>query len=221
MDLWKIHDNIINRAKTRTYDSLKHQNHHIIPKHENENSEDIVPLTFKEHYIIHLIRYKLGFGLGNYKAYLLLRNWKNTEKYSEFLKEISQLGATSYHTKYKERDPEKYYESQKNAGIRGGQTSYIKQLGFFSLSEEQKSAGRKKGNETVVNNKLGMFSDEYREKHRKTLFKKISVGGIIYNSMKEVSEKYSICASSVTYRANSSSLTWINWFYVEKENCNE
>ena len=66
-----------------------------------------------------------------------------------------------------------------------------------------------------------MFSDEYREKHRKTLFKKISVGGIIYNSMKEVSEKYSICASSVTYRANSSSLTWINWFYVEKENCNE
>ena len=68
-----IHESIINRAKSRKYDSFKYQNHHIIPKHENKSSIEVVPLTIKEHRIIHYLRYKLGYGVGNLKAYLLLK----------------------------------------------------------------------------------------------------------------------------------------------------
>jgi hypothetical protein len=68
-----IHDSIISRARTRVYESKLYQNHHIIPIHEDSTSTETVPLTIKEHRIIHLLRYKMGFNLGNLKAYYLLK----------------------------------------------------------------------------------------------------------------------------------------------------
>jgi hypothetical protein len=47
-----LHDVIIDRARDRTYNNLIHHKHHIIPIHEDSNSIETVPLTFKEHYVI-------------------------------------------------------------------------------------------------------------------------------------------------------------------------
>lgn len=216
-----IHDKIIERGYTRIYDSKMHHNHHIIPKHEDEYSEKTVPLTIKEHALVHLLRYKIGYGLGNLKAYLLLKDKSDSPEYLNFLKRISELGAKSYHTTFKDVNPELYSQFQRNAGRKGGYSSYEQKSGFFALSEKQKQENRRKGRETTVNNKLGMFSDEFREKHKKTLFKNVSVDGVEYESMTEVSKKYKISRSLVTHRTKSNDVKWKNWFYIKKENCNE
>jgi hypothetical protein len=79
MNYLEIHDAIINKARSRKYDSSIYQNHHIIPICENNLSTEIVPLTIKEHKIIHFIRYKLGFSIGNLKAYYLLKGNSDIE----------------------------------------------------------------------------------------------------------------------------------------------
>ena len=68
-----LHDSIINRARIREYDSNVHHKHHIIPRHEDPLSEETVPLTIKEHYIIHLLRWKITGTLGNKLAYSFMR----------------------------------------------------------------------------------------------------------------------------------------------------
>jgi hypothetical protein len=73
MNYTQIHNVIIDRARLRKYDSSIYQNHHIIPLCEDNTSIEMVPLTVKEHRIIHYLRYKLGFSLGNLKAYYLLK----------------------------------------------------------------------------------------------------------------------------------------------------
>ena len=72
MQYQKIHDSIIDRAKIRIYDKKIHHKHHIIPKHENKLSKETVPLTLKEHILIHHLRWKIAGTIGNKLAYLLL-----------------------------------------------------------------------------------------------------------------------------------------------------
>jgi uncharacterized protein YcgI (DUF1989 family) len=68
MDYLRIHDTIINRARSRIYDSSFYHNHHITPVSEDNTSTETVPLTIKEHRIIHFLRYKLGFSVENKKS---------------------------------------------------------------------------------------------------------------------------------------------------------
>lgn len=73
MDYQKLHDSIIVRARFRQYNSSLHHNHHIIPLHEDSNSIEVVPLTFKEHYVVHHLRWKFVGTIGNLYAYYLLK----------------------------------------------------------------------------------------------------------------------------------------------------
>jgi hypothetical protein len=73
MNYKKLHDSIIDRAKIREYDSSIHHKHHIIPRHEDTTSTDVVPVTFKEHYILHFLRWKMTNSVGNKLAYLFMR----------------------------------------------------------------------------------------------------------------------------------------------------
>lgn len=72
MDYKKIHDILIERARGRVYDSNVYQNHHIIPRHIDKNSSETVPLTFKEHKIIHLLRWKLYNSIPDKLAYCFM-----------------------------------------------------------------------------------------------------------------------------------------------------
>jgi len=73
MNYEKLQDDIISRSIGRIYDSSIHHNHHITPKHEDPNSYLCAVLTFKEHRIVHLLRYKMGKPIGNKLAYCFMR----------------------------------------------------------------------------------------------------------------------------------------------------
>jgi hypothetical protein len=74
MQYQKIHDALIERAKTRVlYDSKIHHKHHVIPVHEDSTSTETVILTHKEHRIVHFLRWKIARIPGNLLAYILLK----------------------------------------------------------------------------------------------------------------------------------------------------
>jgi hypothetical protein len=60
MNYQKIHDQIIERAKTRILNSYK-ERHHIIPRclGGSNNKDNLVDLTAREHFIIHLLLSKI------------------------------------------------------------------------------------------------------------------------------------------------------------------
>jgi hypothetical protein len=60
----KIYDNIINRAKSRMIDGYT-EKHHIIPKSlgGSDNSDNLVHLTAKEHFVCHLLLTKMVIGM--------------------------------------------------------------------------------------------------------------------------------------------------------------
>lgn len=73
MNYIKLHDFLIERAKFRTYDKTIHHKHHIIPRHEDKTSSEVALLTFKEHILIHHLRYKITGTIGNKLAYCMMK----------------------------------------------------------------------------------------------------------------------------------------------------
>ena len=93
MDYIKIHDSLISRARCREYNTSIHHLHHIIPKHESEDSTDVVPVTFKEHYLLHYLRSKfIKHTTGNYVAYCFMRGIKNIDKHKFMASEGGKMG---------------------------------------------------------------------------------------------------------------------------------
>jgi len=87
-----LHDVIIDRARDRTYNNLIHHKHHIIPIHEDSNSIETVPLTFKEHYVIHHLRWKMTNTLGNQLAYKIMKGIGNRDVQQYIQIEGGKLG---------------------------------------------------------------------------------------------------------------------------------
>lgn len=84
MNYKRIHDFLIERAKNRVHNSTIYQLHHVIPKHEDRFSTEVVSLTFKEHYIVHLLRWKFTQSKGNKFAYLLMKGIRCLDLQREF-----------------------------------------------------------------------------------------------------------------------------------------
>jgi len=199
-----IHDKIICRAKNRKIDFYT-EKHHIIPKCEGGDvNGECVKLTIKEHRLIHLLRYKFTGILENLYA-------ANMMKYSDRERLFSVASKLS-HKKRKEKNPEKYFLDQRICGKIGGIKCRDEKIGFHNLSEEEKNKAREKGRETLVKNKLGMFSDEYREKHKKKLMKKIKTPDNTFDSMKEAAIYYQVSPGTITYRVNSDNFK--NWYFI-------
>ena len=94
MNYNKIHDTIIDRSRERVSDSSLYQNHHIIPLHEDNTSTETVPLTIKEHYVVHHLRWKMVGTPGNLYAYRLIKNGEqDPEAWVEFCRETGKKGA--------------------------------------------------------------------------------------------------------------------------------
>lgn len=220
MDYQKIHDRIIDRARQRKISIEQYvERHHIIPRCEGGlDAGETVLLTRKEHRLIHLLRFKFTGIFGNLIAHNLMAN--TTETIKKFRHIFAKIGANAYHNKYKNQFPEIYREHQKNAGISGGKKCKERSVGFFGLSEKEKREARDKGRKTIVDNKLGMFSDEYREKHKLLMHRKVKTPAGVFDSMTEAADFYGIAPSTVTYRVKSENFS--DWNYLaEKENCNE
>jgi hypothetical protein len=215
MNYQKIHDNIIYNALIRESVAPTNifESHHIIPKCEGgDHDGPVVKLTQKEHRIIHKLRYKINGILGNILSYNLMKYGRH--HINENLKMISSKGALSYHTSYKQNNPEQYIKNQTNAGIIGGKKCYDNNMGLFKLSKGEMSKNRSKGTQNIVNNKLGMFSDEYRKEHRKRLMKRVNTPDGIFDSMTEASIFYNVVLGTITYRVNC--VNFKEWYYVEE-----
>jgi hypothetical protein len=213
MNYQKIHDSIIDRARQRILSKEQYtEKHHIIPKCEGGLDDgETVSLTHKEHKIVHKLRFKFTKNLGNLLAYNFMCN--SVEKRKQNSKMSAKLGAKAYHTIYKNQNPQQYSVAQSRSGKSGGEKCVKEKLGFFKLSEEEKKRCRLSGVKTIVENKLGMFSDEFRKEHRLSLMKKIETPDGIFDSISDASKHYKITPGAMTYRLKSDN--WKNWNYLE------
>lgn len=219
MNYQHIHDVLIRRAQERSpIEGIYYEKHHIIPVCEGgaEDGETVL-LTFKEHRIIHLLRWKITNNMGNKVAYNLMTNIDSEIR----RKENAKYAANLSHILFKERDPIAYTERQRLAGKSGGQKAVDLKLGFHGLSEEVLTEARNRGRMTLITNKLGMFSDEFREQQKLIQHKKVHTPDGIFNSMMEAAEHYGIVCGTLTYRVNNSRDRWSQWYYINKENVNE
>lgn len=211
MNYHLIHDKIIHRGLSRTKSHQeKYERHHIYPKCEGGHfNGSLVYLTTKEHRIIHKIRYRLYGNIGNLLAYNLMKKGRKLQS-----KVYYKILSSYAHEKFKNRDPVAYKNRQTKSGIIGGNKCRDKMLGFFKLSEEEMQSNRKKGCHTTTTNKLGMFSDEYREKHRLTLFKPIHTPDGTFDNMSDAAKHYNVRPGTITYRVNNKNIKWDQWYYI-------
>ena len=195
MNYKALHDRLIDRAMNRVKDeSVYYENHHIIPMCEGGLlSGQTVPLTFKEHRFIHKLRYKITGNIGNLYATNLMSGTVSDRRLRFVY--IAQLS----HIIFKNRDPESYFKRQSFAGKRGGDRAYRDSLGFFNLSETDKECARKRGTKTTVDNKLGMFSDEYRQIHKEKMKKVVNIDDLSFNSCTEAARYYNVSNALISY----------------------
>jgi hypothetical protein len=177
MNYQHIHDLIISRAKSRQKDNTKYQNHHIIPIHEDPFSTETVPVTLKEHRILHLLRWKFVGSLGNKIAYNLMKGFTSIDV---------QLEVCSI------------------AGKLGGKVTKDNKLGIFSDEWDRSSETKNRWRTGIINvdmfngyehcsmagkvtkdNKLGIFSDEWdRSSASKKIWDDLSVSERQYRAEK-------------------------------------
>lgn len=210
MDYEKIYNKIIKRAFYRSVASIIYHKHHVFPKCEGGVSDDIVLLSLKEHRIVHLLRYKITKDIGNLHAYNLLKNGILSNR---LLVEYGKRGARYYHTLYKLLNYDEYIMNQTLSGRKGGQKCHINKLGMFSLSVEEMCLARDKGRTTMVENKIGMFSDAYRKEHAKKLMKSIFTPDGVFDSMMDAANYYGVSNSTITYRIKK----FNGWGYLRDE----
>jgi hypothetical protein len=212
MNYKKIHDSIIHRARTRRLDETEYsEQHHVLPKCEGGlQSGETVQLRHREHRLVHRLRYKFTKVFGNNAAY----NWMSCGEAGAVKnqKEAAKLS----HSIAKNRDPVAYSERQRKYAKLAGSKCRDQKLGFHSMSEDDMTNARNKGNATVVSNKLGMFSDSYREKHKETLYKNVNTPSGAFNSMQDAARFYNVCSSTVTYRTGSDSEQFKEWYIIER-----
>lgn len=217
MNYHKIHDLLISRARSRKYDSKVHHNHHIIPRHEDPTSKEVVPVTIKEHYVIHLLRFKMGYGVGNLKAYLFIRGLPND-----------------------------IWNITSEAGKVGGRTTRINGSGIFSPNWDRSRQSKKNwelgllshvdfselgatGGENTKKNKSGIFNPSLQYKRKEwagmgsnALIESGNYGGVVTSEWrdhhKEEMKQYCISGGKVGGSITGKMLWWNNGVINTKSN---
>lgn len=142
MNYKNIHDLIIERAKNRTIDEYT-EIHHIIPKSIGGTDEktNLVNLTFKEHYIVHILLTKIYPDNKEllYAAWMMSNRSSNISgrKYSTMKKRYIEL------LKDKHNENPEYYKTmgQKNKGIpKSNKENYKKPKSIETCNKMSESA---------------------------------------------------------------------------------
>ena len=88
------HDNIVSKAKSRTLEGYK-EIHHIIPRcmGGNNSKDNLVSLTAKEHFIVHMLLCKFTIGIAKQKMYFAFNamcSYKSPNKTHKVTSRIAQ-----------------------------------------------------------------------------------------------------------------------------------
>ena len=106
------HDNIIAKGKNRVLDCYK-EKHHILPRclGGKDNKENIVELTAKEHFMVHMLLCKFTVSKSKYKCLVAFegmcrlktknRTYKITSRVASKLREESKIHSHMKQYKYK------------------------------------------------------------------------------------------------------------------------
>lgn len=191
----KWYFDIVNRAKTRILVGYK-ESHHIIPKSlgGSNDSENLVDLTAKEHYICHLLLPKMTSGPNWHKmiyAYVIMSGQKKygSKKYAFYREEYAKINSQ--------------LRSNEGNGMWGVDRSGEKNTFFgrrHSEETKQKISSKKKGVKIPMPPKTEShkkkISDARRRNSKKHTFFHNEIG-IFIGSTGDLSRAYNIRASEV------------------------
>jgi len=81
MNYTKIYDSLINAALYREYTKRPSEVHHILPRSMGgtNDSENLVRLTVREHFIAHLLLYKMGYNTQIFSVKAIIQDSLNPE----------------------------------------------------------------------------------------------------------------------------------------------
>lgn len=124
MNYQKIHDAIIERAKTRKLKGYK-ERHHVIPRCLGgpDVESNLVDLTAREHFIVHLLLAEIYNTPSLWRAVDMLSNWgrSSARQYQRIKENLSH----SDHTKQKMRKPKSESHRHNMKGSRRNSKQYI------------------------------------------------------------------------------------------------
>lgn len=196
--------NIINKSKTRILDGY-FEIHHILPKclGGKNNSENLVKLTAREHFICHLLLTKMTTGANKAKmvhaasSYVYWTTKKHNRNFTVNSRTIQYLKETrQQHLTYEMSKPENMKRSRDAA----------KALWANPEHKLKQSHLRKK-----------LWQDmDYLNKMaaRKKTVKRVIINGIIYESLKQAAISLNIDPSTVSKRCSSRHDKFANWNYI-------
>ena len=199
-----IYYSIIERSKNRNISGYT-EKHHIIPKSlgGTNNTSNIVILTAREHYICHVLLTKMTIGINKIKmihAATAFSTWAS-KRHDRKLKINSRIFQTLKELRHRVLVEEMAKPENKKKSSDGA-----KQL--WSNNEYKKEASAKR--------KLLWKDPEYLDKMkaRKRTFKKISINGIEYHSLREAAGRLNLNPSTISKRCSSKHEKFAGWNYL-------
>jgi hypothetical protein len=160
------HDNIIAKGKNRVLDCYK-EKHHILPRclGGKDNKENIVELTAKEHFIVHMLLCKFTEGFAKRKMYFAFNamcSFKNSRRYNKVNSRLVEKIRSNF--KFTKEHRQKISKAQIGNKRAVGNKNNLGRK--FSEETRLKMSKSKKGNK----NALGLkHSEEFKEKMRKLI----------------------------------------------------
>jgi len=152
MDYKKIHNKIISNARDRTANRI-YQRHHIVPRHAggDNSNENLVYLSFKEHYVVHGLLWKIFKSEHDLHAHNIMKGIKTDEAHKFFCvlggKIQGKRNAESGHMiKIKTK------ESMTKAGKAAAEKNRIRGVGAFYNKEAHAKAAALGGKAQGIKN---------------------------------------------------------------------
>lgn len=174
MNYQLIHDCIIDRARTRPVPDTFLMSHHVLPKCEGGAVDgEQVLLTYKEHRLVHWLRWKFTEVYGNKKAYMLMYN-RSEEYYRQLKRYAGSLG-----------------------GSISGKLNKKNGTGIFGLTKQQLSENGKITGNNAYKNKTGFHHPDIIKELTKKRCMEVSYNNVVYESRKACAKAHNVSDTTI------------------------
>lgn len=232
MNFTRIYNQLIEKSKNRTISGYS-EKHHIVPKSMGgtNHKSNIVRLTAREHFIAHLLLWKIYKNPSMASAAWML-SYVNHQKINSRTFELLRIDHAANVRKTHTAKIVSAETRAKQSENRKGKPTIPK--GYkFNLSEEERAKRSKSRKGKLVGEQNPMFREDVRLKHRlaisteeykknhiekrlghkPTNFRRVSVKGVEYNSMVEASRSLGVTYNWIVRRVKYEKYT--DYFYID------